>query len=119
MSVRELPAKDRPLSEQFRLVAVAYADAEAAASLLEELKTTTLEKLKSKTIIERGDMPDNKAERIVKSSPDWEAYIRQMCDARARATKLKLQLAYIRMRHAEWQAADATARAEMRLGNVS
>jgi hypothetical protein len=35
--VRQMPEREQPLSEQFRLVAVAYADAEAAASLVEEL----------------------------------------------------------------------------------
>jgi hypothetical protein len=66
-SVRPLPESERPLSEQFRLVAVEYADAEAAASLLEELKTTTLEAMKTKLIAANGDMADNKAERLVKS----------------------------------------------------
>jgi hypothetical protein len=36
---KEMPEEERPLSEQFRLVALAWCDADAAASLREELKT--------------------------------------------------------------------------------
>ena len=114
-SIRPLPERDQPISEQFRLVAVAYADAEAAASLMEELKTTTLETMKSKMIAAQGEMPDNKSERLVKSSEAWREYIEQMCDHRAKATKLRLKLEYVRMRHSEWQSRDANARHEARL----
>ena len=116
--VARLPERERPLSEQFRIVAKQFADADAAATLLEELKTTTLEKLKTKLMAVHGEMPDNKAERLVKASGEWEEYVRSMCDARAKATKLKLQMAYIRMVFSEWQAADASARAEYKLGRM-
>lgn len=114
-SVRDLPENERPLSEQFRIVALQYADAEAAASYMEEMKTTTLEKLKTALIQEKGDMPDNRAERIVKSSEAWEEYIKKMCEHRAKATKLKLQKEYIEMRRWEQSSAEANARVERRL----
>ena len=114
-SIRQMPERDQPISESFRLTAREYADADAAASLLEELKSVTLEKLKSELIAEKGDMPDNKAERMVKASRAWEEYVRNMCVQRARATKLRLKLEWTRMKFSEWQALDATARAEMRL----
>jgi hypothetical protein len=49
----------------------------AAASLQEELKTTTPEKWKNELIQAGGDMPDSDAERRVKAQPRWEEYIRQ------------------------------------------
>lgn len=117
--MNEMPKRERPLSEQFRLIALEYADAEAAACVLEELKTTTLEKLKS-DIIDRAEekMPESRAERLAKCSAEWDIYVRQMCDARAKANKKRLQLAYIKLRFAEWQAADASARAEYKLGRM-
>lgn len=112
---RDIPESDMPISEQFRLVALQYADADAAASLMEELKTVNLEKLKTELIAEQGQMPDNRAERLVKSSSTWEQYIKDMCGHRAKATKLRLQLEYFRMRHSEWQSKEANARVERRL----
>lgn len=113
--ITEMPRHERPLSEQFRIVAKEYADAESAASLLEELKTTTLEQRKTMLIAEQGDMPDSRAERIVKAAAEWEEFIREMCRLRSEANLLRLKLEYVRMRFTEWQAADANSRAEMRL----
>lgn len=96
-AVKELPARDQPIAEQFRIVALQFCDADAAASLLEELKTTTLAKMKADLISREGPMADNKAEMSVKASQDWEDYIREMCGNRAKATKLKLKLEHLRM----------------------
>lgn len=111
----DLPAKEQPISEQFRIVAKQWVDADAAASLMEELKTTTLEKMKNDLIERDGPMPDNTATRLAKCHPDWEQYLRDMCKHRADANRLKVQMEYIRMKHSEWQSAEATARAERRL----
>jgi hypothetical protein len=112
----EMPERERPISEQFRLVALSFVDAEAAADLREEMKTTTLEQMKTAIIEREGPMADNRAERLAKSSQDWIDYIKAMCADRANANKLKYQLEYIRMRFNEWQSHEATARHESRLG---
>lgn len=114
-SVSNLPKHEQPISEQFRIVARQWVDADAAAAILEELKTTTLENMKSKIITENGDMADNKAERLAKCSPDWEKYIREMCEHRAKANKLKLQMEYLRMKFNEQQSMEANGRHEARL----
>lgn len=100
-----------PLSEQFRLVAKEYVDADAAANMLEEMKSATL----SQNMAALGEMPVSKAEMLVKASDNWKQYIEQMVDARKRANLLKLKLEYIRMRFSEWQSAEATKRVEARL----
>jgi CTP:molybdopterin cytidylyltransferase MocA len=102
---------DLPNSEQFRIVAKEYVDADAAASLLEELKSATL----SQQMLALGDMPVSKAEMQVKASENWKQYIEGMCAARKRSNKLKLQIEYIKMKYGEQQSAEATARAERRL----
>jgi hypothetical protein len=114
--VSELPQQDRPISEEYRLVAKRWVDADAAARLREELKTTTLEQQKQDLILREGDMPDSHAERRVKAGKDWEEYIRQMVEARTDANRLKAQLEYVKMKFAEHQDFNASARAEMRLG---
>lgn len=70
LSQKEIRAAERPLSEEFRQCAIDWADAEHAASREEELKSTVLEQRKSAMIAKAGDMPDIRAERIVKSDPD-------------------------------------------------
>lgn len=102
---------NRPISEQFRLVAKEWIDADNAARLLEETKTAVL----SQRMAELGDMPVAHAERAVKSSPEWSEFIEKLVAARTNANRLKMKLEYVRMRHSEQQSFEASKRAEMRL----
>lgn len=98
-------------SEQYRIVAKQWVDADAAADILEELKSATLAQL----MTELGDMPVSRAEMQVKADVEWQDYIRSMVEARQKANKLKVQLEYLRMKFSEWQSENANKRAEMRL----
>ena len=100
-----------PLSEQFRIIAKKWVDADAAANILEESKSAFL----SKMMADLGDMPVSKAEMNVKASSAWSEYIEKMVEARKNAALLKVQLEYIRMQFSEWQSHAATRRAEMKL----
>jgi hypothetical protein len=102
---------DIPLSEQYRVVAKAYVDADSAASLLEETKSAVLARM----MLSLGDMPVSRAEMQVKASSDWHDFITNMVKAREKAAFLKVKLEYIRMKFAEYQSIEATKRAEMRL----
>jgi len=99
------------ISEQYRVIAKKWVDADAAASLLEETKTAVLARL----IAEQGDIPHNRAEANVKASGQWEDFITKMVNARKQAALLKVQLEYIRMKFSEWQSYEATRRAEINL----
>jgi hypothetical protein len=98
-------------SEIFRLTAKEYVEANAAADILEELKSATL----SQMILELGDMPISRAETRVKASEEWTNYIQKMVEARKTSNLLKVKMEYIRMKFMERQSEDATARAERRL----
>lgn len=100
-----------PLSEQYRLVAKRWVDADAAATLLEETKSAFLAKM----MAAQGDMPVSKAEMRVKASDEWTDYVTKMVRAREQAALLKVQLSYIQMKFTEWNSATATRRAEMKL----
>lgn len=102
---------DRPISEEYRLVAKRFVEAEAAASLLEDTKSAAL----AERMAALGDMPVSKAEMTVKASTEWREHIEAIVEARKNANILKVQLEYIRMRHQEWQSAEANARAERKL----
>ena len=104
-------ADNRPISEQFRLVAKQWVDADNAARMLEESKTAVL----SQRMAQLGDVPLSHAEREVKASPEWQDWIRGMVEARTRANLLKVKLEYVRMTFSEAQSFEATKRAEMKL----
>lgn len=108
---QDMPEHERPISEEFRLVAKAWVDAESAASLLEETKSATLaEKMQA-----LGDMPVNRAELTVKASKDWHEHLAKISEARREANLRKVQMEYVRMKFSEWQAADANSRNERRM----
>ena len=102
---------DMPLSEQYRIIAKKWVDADSAASILEETKSAVL----SRKMIALGDMPVSKAEMYVKASEGWTEFLNEMVKAREKAALLKVQLEYIRMKFSEWQSFEATKRAEMKL----
>jgi hypothetical protein len=112
MTVSDMPQRDRPISEEFRIIAKKWVDAEAAAQILEDTKSAVL----AQKTAALGDMPVNRAEQTVKASHEWFGHLEKIVEARRAANTLKMQLEYLRMRHAEWQSANATNRAEMRLG---
>ena len=100
-----------PLSEQYRVVAKAYVDADSAASLLEETKSAVLARM----MLALGDMPVSRAEMQTKGSAEWLDFVTSMVKAREKAAFLKVKLEYIRMKFNEWQSIEASKRAEMRL----
>ncbi len=104
-------SSNRPISEEYRIVAKQWVDAEAAASLLEDTKSAVL----SQMMAARGDMAVSKAEMLVKSSAEWVEHVGKIIDARKQANLLKVQLDYLRMKSGEWQSLEASKRAEMRL----
>ena len=112
--VSGIAERDKPISELFRVEAEKWVDEDAAASILEELKTTTLEKMKSR-LMQDAPMADNRAERLAKCLPEWEQYLRDMVTARQKANGHKIQMKYLEIKHREWIGRDATARAEMKL----
>lgn len=113
-AISSMPEREQPISEQFRIVARQWSDEDAAACLLEEMKTTTLEEIKTK-ISAGTDMAENRSERLAKCSPEWREYVEKMCHHRARANRLKMQMKYLEMRFQEQQGQQANARHEARL----
>jgi hypothetical protein len=87
---------NQTLSDQYAEIGSEWADAESAASLLEDLKSAFLSQKMQDWI--SGGMAVNKAEASVKSSPEWQDYITKMVNARKLANKLKVQLEVLKMR---------------------
>ena len=112
MKVSDLdPGSNQAFSEQYRIAAEAWVVQDAAARLLEETKTAVL----SQMIARQGDVAYNKAERLVKGSPEWSEFLTKMVDARTAANTARVRLKYVEMKYFEYQTANANKRAEMRL----
>jgi hypothetical protein len=105
------PRTDIPISEQYRIVAKKWVDADSAATLREETKSAFYSQL----MLEHTDKPVNRAEIAVKASDEWQDFVASMVEARKEANLLKVQLKYIEMKFYEWQSYNATKRAEMKL----
>ncbi len=99
---------DTPVSEQYRLAALDWVAMDAAARMLDEGKTTYLAQQKAL----HGDIADAKAERLVKSSPEWADYIKKMVNTKTTANRQRVECDYLKMRHMERSSEEANARAE-------
>ncbi len=113
--VGEMPEKERPISEEYRLVAKEWVALDGAARLLEETKTAVL----SQRMKMQGDMPVSKAELIVKASDEWKDFIHRLVEARTAANLAKVKVEWVKMRFQEWQALDASSRAQWKMGRQS
>ena len=102
---------DLPISEQFRIIAKKWVEADAAHNLLEDTKSAVL----AQRMMELGDLPVSRAEMQVKASDEWLKHIEAINAARERANLLKVQMEFIRMQFSEAQSAEANARAERRM----
>lgn len=111
----ELPRHERPISERYRLAALDWVDKDAAARAYEDLRHTTRERMKQTLIEREGEMPDSHAERRVMATKEWEEYVRAGLAAKTEANKAKVYVDVLKMKFQEWIAADASARAEMKL----
>lgn len=109
------PTANLPYSEQFRIVARQWVDADAAATLLEDTKSAFLSERIREQIHADPSLALNRAEAAVKASPEWKEWVSGMVDARKKANMLKVQLEYLRMKFTEWNSHEATKRQEMKL----
>lgn len=99
------------LAERYRVTAKEWAEAEAAAGLLEETKGAVLAELS----LQAGAGSIAGADRIAKASPAWREHLTAMVEARRKANLKKVHLKYIEMIFYTRQGADADRRAELRL----
>lgn len=102
---------NRPLSEQAYEAGLDYSDKNAAASLLEDLKSSVL----SRMMAALGEMPVNRAEMKVKASDEWVDHVTRIVTARKVSDDAKFYHEYLRARFAEWQSEQANDRTAARL----
>jgi hypothetical protein len=102
---------NRPISEIFRLVALQYLDAQSAARLYEETKSS----FRAKLIMDTEGKSMAEREMKALASDEYATFVNTMCANQDKALRLKLQMEVIRMRFSEQQSAEASNRKEMGL----
>lgn len=120
LGIREVPEKDRPVSEVFRLQGEAWAEAAHDALINKLLKDTFFERLRQSIYdeqIEAGNkISMNEAGRIATMSSEYEGYLRNLA-----AKKLEEDRAWVKRKSVEFgfddlQNRDANARRERDIG---
>lgn len=118
--VTDMPEKERPLSEQYRLAGDAWVAAKKKRDLIRGLKDTMLERRKREIIDDAHQagerMSKADAEGFVKASTEWENYIRGLVDADEATEAAWVKVHEIELRYGEWQSAEANARKERQMG---
>jgi hypothetical protein len=102
---------NRPLSEIFREAGESWAEKEFAAQLLEDTKSAVMAQRQT----ELGDIPVNRAEQIVKASPEWVEHIEKIAVARCEANMAKINMEVVRMKYGEWNSREANVRQELKM----
>jgi len=110
--VREMSERERPLSEEYRIAAKEWVEADRLASLAEELKSAKL----SEMMLRDATMAISRAEAHAKSSVEWREYIDDMVAKRSAANLARVKMKWIEMKFSEWQSTDANARRERQMG---
>ena len=103
---------NRPLSELLEEIGMAWADANAAASLLEETKSAVLAQ---KMAMLGSDIPVSRAEMAIRSSQEWHDHIVSMVEARKKSNILKVRYEALKARLQEWQSQEANERVRARI----
>jgi hypothetical protein len=109
------PNPNHPLSEQYRLAAIKWTDADSAADLLESTKSAVFSQRVNTLMEATPKLSTAKAETMVRASMEWWDHVRKIVAARKHANLLRVDVRVIEMKHREWISDDANKRAESRL----
>jgi len=104
---------NKPLSQQYEEMGLQWTDLDAAATLLEDTKSSFLSQ-KMQTYIDVG-FAVNRAEAAVKASPEWSAYIYNMVETRKKANVCRVKMDTIKMRISEQMSEEANNRAASKM----
>lgn len=116
MTVSDMPQHERPLSEQYRVVAKQFAEAYGQASFMENTRTGMLARMVKKRLASANAKTSiAAAEADAKASDEWFAFNQELAKAKERVEILRAQKKYIEMQGWEQTNANADTRTERRM----
>ena len=113
---REIPNRERSISERYRLAGDIWVTAKAKSDLADEHKTIIFAQIKTDLLAADPKLSETKAERLARITDQWSEFVSSMVELRRAANKARHDLACIEMEFREWQSRNASARAEMGMG---
>ena len=120
LAASEMPERERPLSERFRIAGDEWVAAKFKRDKIKGLKNTMLERLKCDLIEEvrqsGNRMTNAEAERLIEMSSTWEEYIVGLAEAERDTEAAWVRCQEIEMLFGEWQSKEANARKERSFG---
>lgn len=108
----DMPERERPISELYRIVAKQWAAADAAARYLDDMSST----VKSQIFLTITDTSVARAEHMARAHPDYIEHLETVRAAREKANLLFGQKKYYEIKHSEWQSDEANQRKERGMG---
>lgn len=114
-SVREMPEREHPLSEQYRIASKDYVRAKSIAKLAEDLKPSKFSELMQ----QHNDIAVSRAEHAVRASKEWKDHVASVVAALEAADLARAKVKWIEMRFQEWVMQEAGARKERQMGRAS
>jgi hypothetical protein len=118
LGVKDMPERERPISELFRIAGVKFLAARKAFKTLDDTEKVRLARLKQKYIdqcraIDRAaKITDAAAERHVFISEEWEEYLLHKIELDSAMGLCKLEMDELKMRHEEKRERSADNRSE-------
>lgn len=113
---KDMPEKERPLSERKRLAGLEWARLKGIARRLSITKNALLEKRINEWMVKNGPCPYNNAQRHVKGSESWIEHLHAIAEAEERADVTYVEYEALSDLMKEIREANFMARDERRQG---
>ena len=110
--MRDMPERERPISEEYRIASKEAVRLKSVAKLAEDLKQSRFAEL----MLAHNDLAVSRAEIAVRASKEWQDYVRSVCAAHEAADYAHKRVKWIEMRFQEWVMEQAHARHERQMG---
>lgn len=119
LGITEIPERDRPVAEVFRLKGEEWARADADAYIAEKLKDTVFERLRQSiydaALMASEKISLNEAGRRASMSESWEQHVLEIGAKKQRANQLWVERKAIEIAHEDLKNRDSNLRHEKQL----
>lgn len=111
-AVSDMPERERPISEEYRIASKEYVRLKNIAKLAEDLKPTKFAEM----LLKHQDIAVSRAEIAVRASKEWKDHVQSIVAADEAADMARHKVKWIEMRFQEWVMQQAGARHERQMG---
>lgn len=112
LGVSEMPERERPISEEYRIASKEAVRLKSIARLSEDLKPSKFAEL----MLLHNDLAVSRAEIAVRASKEWKDHVASVVAAGEAADYAHKRVKWIEMRFQEWVMQQAGARHERQMG---